>query len=346
MMLLPGCGCCGEKCTCRNCVRLSMFGAVGGGACNAFTGFLQADLSESYVIEGTSYECVYRFLLQWQDNSGSDNSAGNAYLVMPKVLPGTARLFVRTGLGWSADYETEQQECPRPGHNYTFTFTSADMVASTGNPDSCGVLSFRVEKCQPPPPPPGTQCCCDDYGSRLLYGDDECQGSSFAKPDPPLYTSLVFEWCGLVAEPTPNIGSGLAYYDDATIDQFVCTTTGRYATVDPSYTKATYKQLSVSYGGFGGGVPYDNECGFAANFTIGTYMSGEGYVTTDGDDYRFESPQTVELYGCYLSQCYDGSNLNVLMYLLDNTTDDTCGGTGHFTPCKFTQPQATALVAP
>lgn len=343
MVLLPGCGCCGEQCTCRGCVQLSILGSIGGGSCDAFAGSSQAQFNEAYSFDGASYQCVYRFLLQFSEGSGQEILVANVYLVMPKSLPGMARLFVRTYLGWTADYEKQQQECPTPGQNYTLTFTKDDMVASTGNPDSCGVLSFRVENC---PPPPGTQCCCDESGFRVLYENDECQATAFSKPDFAPTRSLVFQWCGLIAEQTPHPNGGEYYYQEQVIDQFVCTTTGRYQTVDPSYTKATLKALSVSLGGVYIGVPMDNECGFAANYLISAQMFGDGIVTTDGVDYKMESIFTTELWGCYVAQCFDGRETTKLFFPIDQTTDDTCGGSGNFDPCKNTAPEVTVILAP
>lgn len=132
-----------------------------------------------------------------------------------------------------------------------------------------------------------------------------------------------------------------SYYDDEVIDLFVCNTTGRYGPED-SYTKATRKALSVFIPGEGGG----GTCGYQKNFIVSTAFEGTGFKLLGGDYYAWENVITVENYNCTVYQCFDGSAAVVTMDLSDNTTDDTCGGTGNFDPCKFTTPEVTVVVAP
>jgi hypothetical protein len=189
---------------------------------------------------------------------------------------------------------------------------------------------------------PAQQCCCDETGPRILQGDEECGSATFPVPDLPKTVSIVTEWCGLVGEYTTLQGGVASYYDDEVIDEFVCDTTGRYGEGVASYTKATFKQLSVGVGtGIGG------YCGFSTSFGISTAMGGVGYkLLEDGNYYGWESPITIETYNCYITQCFDGSDAVVTVTLTDFTTDDTCGGTGNFDPCKFTDPEVTVVVAP
>jgi hypothetical protein len=189
---------------------------------------------------------------------------------------------------------------------------------------------------------PAQRCCCDENGPRTLTGEDECSNETFPVPDPPKTVSLVFEWCGLTGEWTTAQGGIQSYYDDEVIDEFVCNTTGRYGEGVESYTKATFKQLSVSIGETTGGV-----CGVSQDFVISGGMSGVGFrLMGDGSYAGWETPVVSELYSCTFYQCFDGSEADITMTLTQFTPDDTCGGTGNFDPCKFTTPELTVVVAP
>jgi len=94
--------------------------------------------------------------------------------------------------------------------------------------------------------------------------------------------------------------------------------------------------------GGGGG-----ECGIKQHFWISSYFEGTGYKEDGfGGFYGFEYVVPSELYDCYLSQCYDGSEPDISMDLLYSSMDDTCGGAGSFDPCKFTAPELTVVGAP
>ena len=203
-----------------------------------------------------------------------------------------------------------------------------------------GTLGTSVGCCCDPPVPPPPECCCDEEGFRVLAGDDECANNSFPVPDPAKTVELVFEWCGLVA--TEQLQGGiLTYLADEVIDEFVCDTTGRYGAED-SYTQATKKQLSVTILS-GGGL---FTCGYEKSFIVSVANEGTGFRFLGGDYVAWENVITSENYDCNVSQCFDGSAAVVTMDLSDNTTDDTCGGTGNFEPCKFTDPELTVVVAP
>ena len=230
MVLLPCSKCCG-KCTCKGCLQLYASGSTAGqkDPCFAFNyearelpfvGNYVGDLE----LDGEQYECAYVFRIFYDEISGADVQVGQAYLVLPKdVKPpnpsgpsqppnGKALFFVRTSLGWTADYEIDNvKECPRyvapgpPGatvdpnadEGYSITFTKADMVASTGNPDECGELTFTVTECHDPPPP-RPLCCCDPFG--VVLNPDDCGGETteITFPRPTIDDiSIVVEWGGL-----------------------------------------------------------------------------------------------------------------------------------------------------
>jgi hypothetical protein len=197
--------------------------------------------------------------------------------------------------------------------------------------------------CDPPvPPPPEELCCCDEEGFRVLTGDDECANAPFPVPDPAKTVSLVFEWCGLVA--TEQLQGGiLTYLASEVIDEFVCDTTGRYG-AEASYTQATKKEISVTI--LSGGGLYT--CGYQKSFIVSTSNTGVGFRLLGGEYIGWETVITSESYDCTVYQCFDGSAAVVTMELQEFgfTTDDTCGGTGNFDPCKFTDPELTVVVAP
>jgi len=191
-------------------------------------------------------------------------------------------------------------------------------------------------------PPPGPQCCCDETGFRVLNEGDECTGSQFPVPDPTPTISLVFEWCGLTAERVIQGGVD-SYYATENVDFYVCDTTGRYGEGVASYTQATRKDISVYI--FPGNP--NSACGYKQHFYVTVEFAGVGYQSDGaGGFFGRENIVVGELYDCYLSQCYDGSEPDISMDLLDFTTDDTCGGTGNFNPCKFTTPELTVVGAP
>jgi hypothetical protein len=188
---------------------------------------------------------------------------------------------------------------------------------------------------------PAQQCCCDEEGFRILEGGEECANAPFPVPDPAKSVDLVFEWCGLVA--TRQLQGGLdSYFDDAFIDEFVCDTTGRYGAED-SYTQATRKALSVNI--LSGGGLYT--CGYEKSFVVSVGNEGTGFRLLGGSYVAWENVTTSENYDCTVSQCFDGGSAAVVtMALIQNTVDDTCGGTGNFDPCKFTDPELTVVIAP
>jgi hypothetical protein len=192
-------------------------------------------------------------------------------------------------------------------------------------------------------PPPGPQCCCDETGFRVLNEGDECTGSQFPVPDPTPTITLVFEWCGLTAERVFQGGLD-SYYATKDVDFQVCDTTGRYGQGIASYTKATKKTISVTI------IPVSGSgnCGNKGHFYVSAEFTGVGYKEDGfGGFIGWEGPFVVqEVYDCYLSQCYDGSEPDISMDLLAFTTDDTCGGTGCFDPCKYTTPELTVVGAP
>jgi hypothetical protein len=195
--------------------------------------------------------------------------------------------------------------------------------------------------CDPPvPPPPEELCCCDEEGFRVLTGDDECANAPFPVPDPAKTVSLVFEWCGLTAT-EQIIGGVTTYYATENIDEFVCNTTGRYGAED-SYTQATRKEIAVTI--LSGGGLYT--CGYEKSFVVSVVNEGTGFRLLSGSYVAWENVITSENYDCTVSQCFDGSAAVVTMTLSGNTTDDTCGGTGNFDPCKFTDPEVTVVIAP
>jgi len=191
-------------------------------------------------------------------------------------------------------------------------------------------------------PPPGPQCCCDETGFRVLNEGDECTGSQFPVPDPTPTITLVFEWCGLTTERVIQGGVD-SYYATENVDFQVCDTTGRYGEGIASYTQATSKSISVYI--FPGNPT--SACGYKQHFWISVQFTGVGFREDGfGGFFEFEILNTSELYDCYLSQCYDGSAPDISMDLFGFTTDDTCGGTGCFDPCKYTTPELTVLGAP
>jgi hypothetical protein len=161
-------------------------------------------------------------------------------------------------------------------------------------------------------------------------------------PDPTPNISLVFEWCGMTAELVVIAGVP-TYYASETVDYYVCDTTGRYGDGVASYTQATSKTLSVYiFPGDGG-----NECGYKKHFYVTGETLGVGYKSDGaGGFFGWENIVNGEVYDCYLSQCYDGSEPDISMDLFAFTTDDSCGGTGNFNPCKFTTPELTVVGAP
>lgn len=187
----------------------------------------------------------------------------------------------------------------------------------------------------------GPQCCCDETGPRVLNAGEECTGTQFPQPDPAKSATVIFEWCGLTGVDAMQGGQN-TYFDSEVIDLFVCNTTGRYG-VEASYTQATLKQLSVTILGGGG----SGTCGYKKSFILSTQFTGTGYkLFGDGNYYGVETVITAENYNCTVYQCFDGSEAVVTMDLNDNTTDDTCGGAGNFSPCKFTAPEVTVVIAP
>jgi hypothetical protein len=189
---------------------------------------------------------------------------------------------------------------------------------------------------------PGPLCCCDETGFRVLNEGEECTGSQFPVPDPTPTITLVFEWCGLTAEQLFSGGVNY-YYATQNVDFQVCDTTGRYGEGIASYTQATSKSISVYI--FPGNST--SACGYKQHFWITGQFTGVGFKEDGfGGFFEFETLNTSELYDCYLSQCYDGSAPDISMDLFGFTTDDTCGGTGNFDPCKFTAPELTVVGAP
>ena len=190
--------------------------------------------------------------------------------------------------------------------------------------------------------PQGPQCCCDETGPRVLNANEECTGTQFPQPDPAKSISLVFEWCGLTAVRGLQ-GIEDAYYATQNIDLFVCNTTGRYGE-EESYTQANSKYLSVTI------IEADAKggpCGHVSHYILSTGMNGVGFKKFgDGNFYGVEVVNAIEQYDCWVRACYDGSEPDVSVDLLNFTTDDTCGGTGCFNPCKYTTPEVTAVIAP
>jgi len=190
----------------------------------------------------------------------------------------------------------------------------------------------------------GPQCCCDEAGPRVLAAGEECTGSTFPAPNPAKTVSIVFEWCGLVGQRTLQ-GIEDSYFDEENVDFFVCNTDGRYGEGVASYTRATKKELSVTIleADFtsGGG------CGFSHHYLVGGAFTGVGYKDFGGGNFGgFENVIVGELYDVTISACYDGSEPDVAIDLVGATNDDTCGGTGNFNPCKFTEPEITVVIAP
>lgn len=188
------------------------------------------------------------------------------------------------------------------------------------------------------------QCCCDENGKRIIYGNDQCQGQTFNAPQSVPALTIVFEWCGLVAEYTLAQGGTPSYYATQNIDTFVCNTDGRYGEGVSSYTRATRKELSVYiYPGNS-----SNYCGFDGHFLASATFEGAGFRRfDDGNYYGWENNiLVVELYDCTISMCFDGSEPDVSMTLIDSSQDDSCGGAGCFDPCKFTAPEAVLTLAP
>ena len=189
---------------------------------------------------------------------------------------------------------------------------------------------------------PAQQCCCDDEGIRILAEGEECANETFPVPDLAKTVELFFEWCGMTA--TQQLQGGVqSYLADEVIDEFVCDTTGRYG-AEESYTQATRKLLSVSFLAGGGIGP----CGYEDSFIVSTGFEGTGFRLLGGEYVPWESPITSESYDCTVYQCFDGSEAVITMTMrpFGFTTDDTCGGTGNFDPCKFTTPTLTVVVAP
>ena len=248
MVLLPCSKCCG-KCTCKGCLQLYASGSTAdqNDPCFAFNYEARkrpfvGRYVEGLDLEGEQYECAYAFSISYDEISGADVLVGTAYLVLPKdVKPpnpngpsqppnGKALLFVRTSLGWTADYEIDEvKECPRyvaPGDSgatvdpnadegYSITFTKADMVASTGNPDECGELTFTVTECHDPPPDKPV-CCCVNGSILTAQSADECVkllegtvlGDECNYQEGTVY--LYAEWCGIDID---NAAAGLAGND-------------------------------------------------------------------------------------------------------------------------------------
>jgi len=190
----------------------------------------------------------------------------------------------------------------------------------------------------------GPQCCCDEAGPRVLAAGEECTGSTFPAPNPAKTVSVVFEWCGLVGQRTLQ-GIEDSYFDEENVDFFVCNTDGRYGEGVASYTRATKKEVSVTILEVdftrGGG------CGFSDHYLVGGAFTGVGYKDFGGGNFGgFENVVVSELYDVTISVCYDGSEPDVAIELVGATNDDTCGGTGNFNPCKFTEPEITVVIAP
>lgn len=193
------------------------------------------------------------------------------------------------------------------------------------------------------------QCCCDATGPHQLNANEECTGSQFNRPTAVPDITLVFEWCGLTAERTLLQGGTDTFFADQNVNFKVCDTNGRYGAEGVSYTQATRKIISVYiFPGGGGGL-----CGYKQNFIVSTSFGGVGYAVSGGDQFAVENVITVENYACSLYQCFDGSEAVVTMTTSNEgpegygfTTDDTCGGSGNFNPCKFTAPELTVVGAP
>ena len=189
----------------------------------------------------------------------------------------------------------------------------------------------------------GPQCCCDEAGPRVLAAGEACTGSKFQQPNPAPNITLVFEWCGLVAQRVLQSGVS-SYYATQNVNFYVCDTTGRYGAGVASYTQATRKELSVYIYPGGGGVA---GCGYRQQFIVSVGFEGVGYQSDGaGGFFGRENIIVNEQYECDLLQCYDGSEPDTSMDLLAFTTDDTCGGAGNFDPCQFTAPELTVVGAP
>ena len=191
-------------------------------------------------------------------------------------------------------------------------------------------------------PSPCVKCCCDGNNFYVFNVGEECTGSQFPVPDPTPTITLVFEWCGLTSERVIQGGVD-TYYATANVDFYVCDTTGRYGEGISSYTQATSKTIGVYI--FPGNPT--SECGYKQHFYVTAETIGVGYQSDgSGGFFGRENITNSELYDCYLSQCYDGSEPDISMDLIAFTTDDTCGGTGNFAPCKYSTPELTVLGAP
>lgn len=192
---------------------------------------------------------------------------------------------------------------------------------------------------------PTTLCCCDSSGPRVVTSPQQCQTATFAAPNPRPTASLVFQWCGLTAQYTLAQGGTPSWYATQNIDEYVCDTTGRYGAGRASYTRATRKYISaiVKPGTVFGG----NACGIKGTLTVSVGMEGAGFADFGNNEFLGIETVTVnEIYECQFTQCYDGSQASVTMTLPPGqfTTDDTCGGSGCFTPCKFTAPQFSVIL--
>jgi len=208
--------------------------------------------------------------------------------------------------------------------------------------NKAGTLGTSAGCCCYPPPPPPPQCCCDETGIRALQPEEECTGSQFSMPDPTPSISVVFEWCGLIAEDVIQGGVN-SYYDTENVDFYVCDTTGRYEEGVASYTQALNKTISVYvFPGSQGGL-----CGYRGRFYVSAVFQGVGFKDQGGGSFfAFEAITTIELYDFNLSVCYDGSKPDISIDMFDFSRDDTCGGTGCFAPCKYITPELTVLGAP
>jgi hypothetical protein len=197
---------------------------------------------------------------------------------------------------------------------------------------------------------PPSQCCCDEDGFRVLAAGDSCAGSTFPVPSVP-GISFVFEWCGLVAERFTTGGVESWYAEELFAGDSICDTTGVFGGAAytypggefvPSYVGLNKKYLSVA----NYGTPAGSNCGFSRAFIISGGTIGVQFTLGgDGQYYGRYYIDNSEIYGCDVSQCYDGTEAVVTITLLENTAYDGCGGEGNYEPCNFVTPEVTVLIA-
>lgn len=373
MVLFPCVKCCGV-CTCTDCVQLRIRGSdIESCPCRVFNGTKQKPFKGygigDFWLDEKRYTCGQEFLISCDEVSGADVLVGRVYLAFPKVtvpvgstpaetpLKGKAVLLVRIvngpSGGWSADYEVDVERCPsypKPPvdpagdptrASYSITFTKDDMVASTGDTEQCGDLTFLVQECldDPPPPPPDIACCCIDGQAYINQTEKQCEdgGGDFiecSRQDLAIRVDL--KWCGIEME---LLYGGTLSFDPVGRKQYygqVCTKAIILNPPDPDLCELRDVEASVLVYAMLWGLPCD-EFGmyFAGQIRFQTFTIGQAFRISD--DLSLGASGNIKTYIFDYNERTNSQTLTLDMSNTD-TTPNWCGNVGHLI-CDDDEPQ-------